>query len=63
MKRKGARGLGVLYWVSPVANEKFTKMLSEVDKLFRPQSGWDPYEVWRTRVKRSSAAMEDREHG
>jgi hypothetical protein len=27
----------------------------------RAQSGWDPYEVWRTRVKGSASVMQERE--
>ena len=27
----------------------------------RPQSGWDPYEVWQTRLKRPSIATQERE--
>jgi hypothetical protein len=35
--------------VPPAANEEFA------DRS-RPSSGWDPYEVWRTRIK---AAQDD----
>jgi len=51
MKRKGAEGLAAVYRKSPAANEEFTAMVKALDRLARPQSGWDPYEVWRTRVK------------
>ncbi len=34
------------------ANEDFTGTAAEVRKAeHQPASGWDPYEVWRTRVK------------
>jgi hypothetical protein len=32
-----------------------------LDRLARPQSGWDPYEVWRTRVKGAATVMQERE--
>jgi hypothetical protein len=51
MKRKGAEGLAGFYWMSPATNEEFTGMVNGLARLARPQSGWDPYEVWRTRVK------------
>jgi hypothetical protein len=40
----------------PAANGDFPKLTDGAEKLLRPQTaGWDPYEVWRTRVK----AMQD----
>jgi hypothetical protein len=34
------------------ANGDFPKLTSGAENLLRPQvAGWDPYEVWRTRVK------------
>jgi hypothetical protein len=45
MKQNGAEGL---------AAEEFTGMVNGLDRLARPRSGWDPYEVWRTRVKAAS---------
>jgi len=53
VKRKGANGLGVVYRGLPVANKEFTGVVGGVDRLIGPRSGWDPYEVWRTRVKGS----------
>jgi hypothetical protein len=32
------------------ANEEFTRIVSRRDTLAR-EGGWDPYEVWLTRVK------------
>jgi hypothetical protein len=61
MKRKGAEGSGVLYRLSPAANEEFTAMVNALDRLSRPHSGWDPYEVWRTRVKGSANLLWERD--
>ena len=33
----------------------------ELDRLAAPRSGWDPYEVWRTRVKASAKEKRGRE--
>jgi hypothetical protein len=52
MKQKGAEGL---------VAEEFTGMVNGLDRLARPQSGWDPYEVWRTRVKGASTVTQERE--
>jgi len=60
MKRKGAAGRDAFYRNSPAANEPFTGMVNGLYRLARPQSSWDPYEVWRTRVKGSSSAMQSR---
>jgi hypothetical protein len=36
----------------PAANGDFPKLADGAEKLLRPRvAGWDPYEVWRTRVK------------
>jgi hypothetical protein len=32
------------------ANEEFTGIVTRLDRTQR-ESGWDPYEVWATRVK------------
>jgi hypothetical protein len=61
MKRKAAEGLAAAHRMSPAANEEFTAMANGPDRVARPQSGWDPYEVWRTRVKVSSSVMAERE--
>lgn len=42
------------------ASEEFTGMVHGRE-MARPQSGWDPYEVWRTRVKGSSTVIQERE--
>jgi hypothetical protein len=61
MKRKGAAGLAPVNRMSPAAKEEFTEMVNGLDRLARPQSGWDPYEVWRTRVKGSFTVRSERE--
>ena len=61
MKTQGAAALATVYRESPAAKEEFTGMVNGLDRLARPQSGWDPYEVWRTRVKVSSGVMQERE--
>ena len=63
MKSKGAEGLPAGPQGSVAANEEFgdEEFGDEVDgyaPLTRPPSGWDPYEVWRTRVKESSRTGE-----
>jgi hypothetical protein len=61
MKRKGAEGIAAVRRIGPAANEEFTGMVDGLAGLARPQSGWDPYEVWRTRVKVSSSVEQERE--
>ncbi len=61
MKRKAAQGLAAAHQTSPAANEEFTAMANGLDRVARPQLGWDPYEVWRTRVKGSSSLMPEGE--
>jgi hypothetical protein len=61
MNEKGAEALGAVNRMS-AASEGFTDMVHGRDRLARPQSGWDPYEVWRTRVKGSSTVIQEREH-
>jgi hypothetical protein len=36
-------------------------MVNGLNRVARPLSGWDPYEVWRTRVKVSPGAMQEQE--
>jgi len=71
MKRKGAEGVPARQRLTPAANEEFNGAghdLDEqdldrhaLDRLATPRSGWDPYEVWRTRVK-ASAVKQKHEH-
>ncbi|HYL02283.1 MAG TPA: hypothetical protein VEU54_02605 [Steroidobacteraceae bacterium] len=55
MKSDGAEGLSLNRGQAAAANEEFTGIVSRRDKV-RPDraDGWDPFEVWRTRVKASS---------
>ena len=71
MKRKGAEGLPARQGLTPAANEDFTGTVNELtrhdlvrhdlDRHATPRSGWDPYEVWRTRVKASAKQKDERE--
>jgi hypothetical protein len=56
-----AEELAAVYAMSPVANETFTGMVNRPDSVMHSQSGWDPYEVWRTRLKRPAVATQERE--
>jgi hypothetical protein len=60
MKREGAEGLAAVDRRSPTANEEFTGRANGLDRLAPTPLGWDPYEVWRTRVKGSSTVMHER---
>jgi hypothetical protein len=59
MKRKGAEGLSVDDRLTPAANEEFTSSLTGLDTLQYPRAGWDPYEVWRSRVKNASGTKRE----
>jgi hypothetical protein len=61
MKRKGAEGLPAGQRLTAAANEEFTGMVSGADRLASPRRGWDPYEVWRTRVKASARIHQERQ--
>jgi len=68
MKRKGAEGFPARQRLTPAANEEFSGTLDELDgddldmdRIATPRSGWDPYEVWRTRVKASAKEKRGRE--
>jgi hypothetical protein len=60
MKREGAEGLAAVDRRSPTANEEFTERANGLDRPAPPPLGWDPYEVWRTRVKGFSPVMQER---
>ena len=60
MKREGAEGLAAVDRGSPTTNEEFTGRANGPNKLAPPRLSWDPYEVWRTRVKGSSTVMQER---
>jgi hypothetical protein len=71
MKRKGAEGVPARQRLTPAANEEFSGAINDlgrhdldmhaVDRIATPRSGWDPYEVWRTRVKASAKEKRGRE--
>jgi hypothetical protein len=61
MKRRTAEGLAAAHRMSPAANEEFTAMANGLDGAGRVHLAWDPYEVWRTRVKESFSVMPERE--
>ena len=58
MKSKGAEGLPAGPQGSVAANEEFGDEVDGYAPLTHIPSGWDPYEVWRTRVKDSSRTKE-----
>lgn len=51
MKRNEAQGRPSERRVVTAANEEFSAAVSAVRETASAQSGWDPYEVWATRVK------------
>ena len=54
MKNKGAEGLFPISREAAAANEEFTAIASRREKVRPDRAGsWDPFEVWRTRVKAS----------
>jgi len=69
MKRKGAEGVPARQRLTPAANEEFTGTVADLEELDRDgperrvssRPGWDPYEVWRTRVKASAKEKRGRE--
>ena len=58
MKSKGAEGLPADPQESLAANEEFGEVNGDHDPLTRPHCGWDPYDVWRTRVKAAARSNE-----
>ena len=71
MKRKGAEGVPARQRLTPAANEDFSSTMDVLDRheldmrvlnrIATPRPGWDPYEVWRTRVKASAKEKRGRE--
>lgn len=51
MKRERADGVSADRRVAVAANEEFTGIVSRPESDSLRHAGWDPYEVWRTRVK------------
>jgi hypothetical protein len=60
MKREKAGGLVRSDRRSPTANRELTARGNGLDTVAAPRLRWDPYEVWRTRVKGSSTVMQGR---
>jgi hypothetical protein len=58
MKRKGVEGLPADPQESLAANDEFADSSDGYAHLTQSRSGWDPYDVWLTRVKNSSRAQE-----
>lgn len=52
MKSKGAEGLPADPQESVAANEEFAEPLEDYERITGSLAGWDPYDVWRTRVKK-----------
>jgi len=48
---KGMKGVPVAHRISRAANEQFSAREQGQDGTARVQPAWDPYEVWRTRVR------------
>ena len=61
MKRKGVQERPAADRLAPAANEEFATPVDELERVEFSRSGWNPYEVWRTRVKSSSRAKGERE--
>lgn len=60
MTGETAEGRPVERRTDDAANEDFTGIVNRRDSA-RREGGWDPYEVWRTRVRAPSKAAKPRE--
>ena len=58
MQGKTAEGLPADPRESLAANEDFAGTEDDLELLTQTRSGWDPYDVWRTRVKNASVTKE-----
>jgi hypothetical protein len=58
MQGKTAEGLPADPRESLAANEDFAGTEDDLELLTQTRSGWDPYDVWRTRVKNASVIKE-----
>ena len=61
MKSKGAQEFPNDRRVTSAANEEFSGAVSAVRATEQSQSGWDPYEVWATRVKAPALLKRERQ--
>jgi hypothetical protein len=59
MHGKSAEGFPADPRESLAANEDFAGTEEDLEPLAGSRSGWDPYDVWRTRVK--NTARQERE--
>lgn len=59
MKRKAAEPDA--HQMLPAASEELSRAVNGEGGPPRSQSGWDPYEVWRTRVKGFATVRPERE--
>jgi hypothetical protein len=62
MVREGSEGLAAERRPDTPANDGFTDSSNRRDALAH-EGGWDPYEVWRTRVKAASVKHRQGEEG
>jgi hypothetical protein len=59
MQGKTVEGLpGAIERESLAANEDFEGTMQNLEPRANTRSGWDPYDVWRTRVKNSFVRSE-----
>jgi hypothetical protein len=56
-----AQGCPVDTWNGTAANEEFPDEVSELDAHVYVHSGWDPYALWRARVKATFNTRPERE--
>lgn len=56
MIREGLEGIPVVHPEPVAANEEFAVSMNRRDVLAH-ERGWDPYEVWRTRVRTPSKSV------
>ena len=61
MKSKVAQKLPRDRRAITAANEEFSGAVSAVRATDQSQSGWDPYEVWATRVKAPALRKRERQ--
>jgi hypothetical protein len=56
---KAMEELAAVYGVLPTAPDEFPdKVVNGLDTLTQPRAAWDPFEVWRTRVRGPSGDAE-----
>lgn len=63
MKSKGAQEFYNDRRVITAANEEFSGAVSAVRATTQGGAGWDPYEVWVTRVKAAALRKREQQHG